>query len=82
MNGTAVISAASLGNPGPDWHIMGTGDYKQDGRSDILWQNSSCQVVAWEMNGSSVIGSASVANPGPTGTSDRPDENDGQGHRP
>jgi hypothetical protein len=30
MNGTAVIGAASLGNPGPDWHIMGTGYYNHD----------------------------------------------------
>ena len=66
MNGTAVIGAASLGNPGPDWHVMGTGDYNHDGRSDILWQNSNGDVVTWEMNGTSMIGSASLANPGPT----------------
>ena len=35
MNGTNVIGAASLGNPGPDWHVMGTGDYNGQGRSDI-----------------------------------------------
>jgi hypothetical protein len=40
MNGTNVIGTASLGNPGPDWHIFGTGDYNNDGKSDILWQNS------------------------------------------
>jgi serralysin len=60
-----VIGAAGLGNPGPDWHLMGAGDYNHDGRSDILWQNSSGEVVTWEMNGASVIGSASLANPGP-----------------
>jgi hypothetical protein len=32
---------ASLGNPGPDWHVFGTGDYNNDGKSDILWQNST-----------------------------------------
>jgi hypothetical protein len=41
MNGTNVIGTASLGNPGPDWHIFGTGDYNNDGKSDILWQNST-----------------------------------------
>jgi len=45
---------------------MGTGDYDHDGRSDILWQNSSGEVVTWDMNGTSLIGSASLANPGPT----------------
>jgi hypothetical protein len=66
MNGTTVIGAASIGNPGPDWHIMGTGDYNHDGKSDILWQNSSGAVAVWELNGTSTIAAAVLANPGPT----------------
>ena len=66
MNGTSVIGAASIGNPGPSWHALGTGDFNGDGRADILWQNSSGQVVTWEMNGTSLISSNSLANPGPT----------------
>jgi FG-GAP-like repeat len=66
MNGFNVIAAASIGNPGPDWHIFGTGDYNNDGKSDILWQNSSGAVAIWEMNGTSVLASATIANPGPT----------------
>ena len=66
MNGTNVITAPSLGNPGPDWHVMGTGDYNHDGRSDIVWQNSSGQASIWEMNGTTVAASAVVGNPGPT----------------
>jgi hypothetical protein len=46
--------------------IKGAGDYNNDGKSDILWQNSSGAVAVWEMNGSSVFGSAILANPGPT----------------
>jgi hypothetical protein len=45
--------------------VMGSGDYNHDGRSDILLQNSSGEVVVWEMNGASVIGGGSIANPGP-----------------
>ena len=45
---------------------MGTGDYNGDSHSDILWQNSSGEVVVWEMNGTGVIGTGSLGNPGPT----------------
>jgi hypothetical protein len=51
LNGTTLIVAASLGNPGPSWHIISVGDFNHDGRSDILWQNSSGEAAIWEMNG-------------------------------
>jgi hypothetical protein len=53
-------------HPGPSWHAVGTGDYNGDGRSDILWQNSSGDVAVWELNGDAVIGSAVLGSPGPT----------------
>ena len=46
--------------------MIGTGDYNGDGKSDILFQNSSGEVVIWELDGTTVIGSASLGNPGPT----------------
>ena len=61
-----MIGSGSLGNPGPSWHAVGTGDFNGDGLSDILWQNSSGEVVIWEMNGTNVIGSGSLGNPGPS----------------
>ena len=65
LNGTNVLGSASLGNPGPSWHVKGAGDFNGDGFADILWQNDSGEVVIWEMNGAKVIGSASLGNPGP-----------------
>jgi hypothetical protein len=65
MTGTGVIGSTSLGNPGPSWHVLGTGDYNRDGRSDLLFQSSSGEVDLWEMNGTSVIAAASLGNPGP-----------------
>ena len=64
MNGTNVIGGGSLGNPGPSWQVIATGDFDGDRRSDILWQNTSGAVVIWEMNGTSVIGGGSLGNPG------------------
>ncbi len=47
--------------------MIGTGDFNDDGRSDILWQNASTgQVSIWEMNGQHPIGGGPVGpNPGP-----------------
>ena len=42
MNGTHVIGGGPVGpNPGPGWQAIGTGDFNDDGNSDILWQNTS-----------------------------------------
>ena len=53
-------------NPGPSWKAIGTGDFNDDGRSDILWQNTSTgQASVWEMNGNSITGGGPVSpNPG------------------
>jgi ELWxxDGT repeat protein len=41
-----------------------TGDFDGDGKSDLLWQNSSGEVAVWELNGTSVLSGASLGNPG------------------
>ena len=43
-------------NPGPSWKAIGTGDFNDDGHSDILWQNTNGQAAIWEMNGTNEIG--------------------------
>ena len=56
MNGTNVIGEAAVGaNLGPSWKAIGTGDFNDDGYSDILLQNTSGQAAIWEMNGTNVI---------------------------
>ena len=65
MNGTSVVASGGLGNPGPSWHAIGTGDFNRDGQSDILWQNDSGEVVVWELNGTSLAGAGGLGNPGP-----------------
>jgi ELWxxDGT repeat protein len=66
LNGTSVLRSASLGNPGPSWHVKATGDFNGDGFSDILWQNDDGSVAIWEMNGINMIGGAVLGNPGPS----------------
>ncbi len=67
-----LLDGGAVGtNPGPSWHIVGSGDYDIDQRSDILWQNDDGQAGVWTMNGLSVLGAgvAGSFNPGRTGTS-------------
>ncbi|HWO85196.1 MAG TPA: VCBS repeat-containing protein, partial [Stellaceae bacterium] len=45
LNGTSVIASASVGNPGPSWHAVATGDFNGDGISDILFQNSNGEIA-------------------------------------
>jgi hypothetical protein len=54
-------------NPGPSWIEAGTGDFNDDGNSDILWQNTNTgQASIWEMSGDTQIGGGKVSpNPGP-----------------
>ena len=49
MDGTDFVSGAVVGpsNPGPDWQVEGTGDFNNDGRSDILWQNTDGTPAIW-----------------------------------
>jgi ELWxxDGT repeat protein len=70
MNGTSLIPGGSTTvgpNPGPDWKVVGSGDFSGDGDSDILWQNANGQVGIWEMNGTNMIDAAVVGlDPGPS----------------
>ena len=63
MNGFNVIGAGFVGATTQDltWKVITSGDFNGDGRSDILWQNtSSGGVYLWTMNGFSIIGAGFV----------------------
>ena len=66
MSGTNRIGGGMIGDPGPSWSDVATGDFYHNGDTDILWQNTDGQVSIWEMNGDTRIGGAAVSvNPGP-----------------
>jgi hypothetical protein len=67
MSGTGVLNqnSAFVANvPTPQWSILGTGDFNGDGFADILWRDTSGNVVIWEMNGTTILNqnSSFVAN--------------------
>ena len=71
MDGNKLIGGGPVSpDPGPAWKAIGTGDFNDDGRSDILFQNTtSGQVSIWEMNGNTLTGGGPVSpNPGRVGT--------------
>ena len=62
-----IAGGAVSPNPGPSWKEIGTGDFNDDGHSDILWQNANGQAAIWDMNGTNLIGGGAVSpNPGPS----------------
>jgi uncharacterized repeat protein (TIGR03803 family) len=67
MDGNILIGGGPVTpNPGPSFRAVGTGDFNKDGKSDILWQNTSTgQASIWEMNGNTLQGGGPVSpNPG------------------
>jgi hypothetical protein len=54
-------------NPGLSWHVVGTGDFNGDGKTDVLWQNDDGTMRNWlgQADGN-LIGNAAHfnANPG------------------
>jgi autotransporter-associated beta strand protein len=70
LNGVSAVTTTFINavspNPGTAWKAIGTGDFNDDGHSDILFQNTtSGQVSIWEMNGNNVTGGGTVgADPG------------------
>jgi hypothetical protein len=58
---TSVLVEVVSVIPGP---LGTTGDFNNDGHTDITLQNDNGTVVIWEMNGTNFIGGGAVANPG------------------
>jgi hypothetical protein len=64
MNGTTIVGGSVIGNPGPSWHVIGTGNFYGSLYSDILWQNDNGSVAIWEMNGTTIVSGGVIGNPG------------------
>ncbi len=72
MNGFNAESVSGAGpngwfpyTPGPDWRIKGDGDFNDDGKSDVLWQNLDGTPGIWLMDGFKAVSMGPVGtNPG------------------
>ena len=42
---------------------MGTGDFNNDGKADILWRNDDGRVDLWQMNGATIFSSNLTSTP-------------------
>jgi uncharacterized repeat protein (TIGR03803 family) len=62
----AILTASELlgANPGPNWKVVGAGDFDHDEQPDILLRNPNGNVAIWETDGTDITGAAAVANPG------------------
>jgi hypothetical protein len=57
-----VLSAGGIGNVPLTWSVALTGDYNDDGMSDLLWRDTGGNTSVWFMNGTAVASTAFVAN--------------------
>ena len=60
MNGAAIASAGALGDIPMIWSIAQTGDYDNDGKSDLLWRDTNGNTVMWFMSGLAVSSAAGI----------------------
>ena len=68
MDGTTAttVTAAGSFNPGPTWHVKGSGDFDGDGKADIIWQGDNGTAAMWLMDGpnTTFVGAVGPFNPG------------------
>ena len=70
MNGTAVVGGGLVANPGPTWHVKGTGVFfGGGGNTAIVLQNNDGSVALWDMIGTTIVGGGLVGTQGRPGTS-------------
>jgi hypothetical protein len=62
MDGTQIAANQIVGSAATTWDIVGTGDYNNDDRADILWRHDSGSVAMWEMNGMQTIANQAVGS--------------------
>jgi len=65
MNGSQISFVAGVGCAPVVWAVAETGDFNRDGKSDILWRDTTGDVGVWFMNGSQVSSANGIATASP-----------------
>lgn len=70
MNGSQIVASNTITQggaraaPASDWSVASVEDFTGDGRSDILWRNTSGQLDLWTMDGAQIVASNIVTQGG------------------
>jgi hypothetical protein len=64
MNGLQATNAATVGNAGPSWHVVASGNFFGTGDADLLWQQDNGTVAIWQMSGMTEVSSDLITNYG------------------
>jgi len=63
MNGISKSQSGGYSAVPANWHIIETGDFNGDGKSDILWRDFNSGAVAiWLLNGLQVLQSGNAGS--------------------
>jgi Phosphoesterase family/FG-GAP-like repeat len=65
LDGARIVSPATVGSVGAEWHVASTADFDGDGKSDVLWRSDAGAVMAWQMAGARILSAQTVGNVGP-----------------
>jgi carboxymethylenebutenolidase len=63
MNGDAVIEKKVVATPAAGWKVVATGDLDNDGKSDIVAENSDGTIAMWKMDGTTRVSETTIAKP-------------------
>jgi hypothetical protein len=64
LNGTTLSSVGTIGSIDFSFHVVATGDFFQNGGTDVLWESTRGTFQAWSLNGSSLNGYAAFGQMG------------------
>ena len=65
MNGNQITSNLAVADPGPNYNVVGTGDFDGDGYGDALLRHDNGFIALWQMNGNQIVSNLAVAHPSP-----------------
>lgn len=55
VQSSVVASGPQIGQAPTNWLTQGTGDYNNDGKSDILWRGPNGEVAVWHLDGGALL---------------------------